>query len=431
MGLTNLRKRDELTTSTKPFAISKRQVWQAWKRVRANRGTAGIDQQSIATFEKNLSRNLYRIWNRMASGSYFPPPVKEVGIPKKGGGVRLLGVPTVADRVAQTVAKESLEEVLEPHFDPDSYGYRPLCSAKDAVRVTRQRCWKYDWVLEFDVKGAFDNLDHGLLWKALRKYTDCKWVLLYVGRWLKAPSVSENGEVRARDRGTPQGSVVGPVLMNLFMHCTFDRWMRRNVAQCPFARYADDAVVHCSSERQALEVRKLLAKRFAACGLELHPEKTRIVYCKDSKRRAEYPNVQFTFLGFTFRPRRAKRPDREPFIGFLPGVSQVALTRMRRQIHQWHLPRQTSSTLREFSRTYGPTLVGWWNYYGSFYPSAFQCIFRHFDLTLARWIHRKSKRLRGHRRRSRAWVARMARREPHLFVHWRLLAATGRTMGAV
>ncbi len=200
-----------MTTSTKSFAISKRQVWQAWKRVRANRGAAGIDQESIEGFEQNLAGNLYTIWNRMASGSYFPPPVKEVSIPKSSGGVRVLGVPTVADRVAQTVAKEFLEQVLEPHFDPDSYGYRPSRSAQDAVRVTRKRCFKYDWVLEFDVKGAFDNLDHDLLWKALRKHTECKWVLLYVGRWLKAPSVSESGEVRPRDRGTPQGSVVSPL----------------------------------------------------------------------------------------------------------------------------------------------------------------------------------------------------------------------------
>jgi len=423
--------RDELTTSTKSFAISKRQVWQAWKRVRANRGAAGIDQQSIEGFEKNLAGNLYTIWNRMASGSYFPPPVKEVGIPKKDGGVRILGVPTVADRVAQTVAKEFLEQVLEPHFDPDSYGYRPSRSAKDAIRVTRRRCWKYDWVLEFDVKGAFDNLDHDLLWKALRRHTDCRWVLLYVGRWLNAPSVSESGGDRPRDRGTPQGSVVGPVLMNLFMHYTFDRWMRRKVASCPFARYADDAAVHCSSEREAVEVKRLLTERFAACGLELHPEKTRVVYCKDGRRRAAYPTVQFTFLGFTFRPRRAKSPDGKPFTGFLPGVSQAALTRMRRQIHRWHIPRQTPGTLDEFSRTYGRTLTGWWNYYGSFYPSAFQCIFRHFDLTLSRWIRRKSKRLRDHRRRSCDWVARVAQREPHLFFHWRVGFALGRTMGAV
>ena len=420
-----------MTTSTKSFAITKRQVYEAWKRVKANRGAAGIDEETLATFEKNLSRNLYTIWNRMASGSYFPPPVKEVGIPKRSGGTRFLGVPTVGDRVAQTVAKEYLEKVLEPHFDSDSYGYRPSRSAKDAVRVTRQRCWKYDWVLEFDVKGAFDNLDHDLLWKALCKHTDCKWVLLYVWRWLKAPSVSENGEVRPRVRGTPQGSVVGPVLMNLFMNYTFDRWMRRNVPMCPFARYADDGVVHCVSERRALEVKKLLTERFAACGLELHPEKTRIVYCQDSRRHWGYPNVQFTFLGFTFRPRGAKNPSGKRFVGFLPGASREALTRMRRQIRSWHLPRQTTGTIREFSRTYDPTLRGWWNYYGSFYPSAFQCVFRHFDLTLARWVHRRSKRLRGHRRRSRDWVRRIAHSESHLFVHWRLWHASGRTMGAV
>ena len=295
-----------MTTSTKSFAITKRQVYEAWKRVKVNRGAAGIDAQTIAAFEKNLPRNLYTIWNRMASGSYFPPPVKEVGIPKRSGGIRFLGVPTVGDRVAQTVAKQYLEKLLEPHFDPDSYGYRPSRSAKDAIRVTRQRCWKYDWVLEFDVKGAFDNLDHDLLMKALRKHTDCKWVLLYVWRWLTASVVSESGEIRPRVRGTPQGSVVGPVLMNLFMTYAFDRWMRRTVTGCPFARYADDAVVHCSTEQQALKVKELLTARFAACGLELHPGKTRIVYCKDSNRHGDYPNVQFTFLGFTFRPREAK-----------------------------------------------------------------------------------------------------------------------------
>ena len=327
--------RDELTTSTKSFAITKRQVYDAWKCVKANRGGAGIDEENIAAFEKNLSRNLYAIWNRMASGSYFPPPVKEVGIPKKSGGIRILRVPTVGDRVAQTVVKDFLVKLLEPHFDPDSYGYRPGRSAKDAIRVTRQRCWKHDWVIEFDIKGAFDNLDHVLLMKALRKHTDCKWVLLYVERWLKAPSVSESGEINARDRGTPQGGVVSAVLMNLFMNYAFDRWMRRDVTSCPFARYADDAVVHCFSERQALLVKRLLVERFAACGLELHPEKTRIVYCKDSSRLGEYPQVQFTFLGFTFRPRRAMSRTGKLFTSFLPGASRQALKGMRQQIRSY------------------------------------------------------------------------------------------------
>lgn len=420
-----------MTTSTKSFAISKRQVYEAWKRVKANRGAAGIDEETIAEFEKNLPRNLYKVWNRMASGSYIPPPVKEVGIPKRSGGTRVLGVPTVSDRVAQTVVKAYLEKLLEPHFDPDSYGYRPGRSAKDAIRVTRQRCWRYDWVLEFDVKGAFDNLGHDLLWKALCKHTDCNWVLLYVGRWLRAPAVSPSGEIRARVRGTPQGGVVSPVLMNLFMTYAFDRWMRRHVPECPFARYADDAVVHCSTERQALRLKQLLTERFVACGLELHPDKTRIVYCKDSNRRGRYPTVQFTFLGFTFRPRVARRPGGGRFTGFLPAVSREAQARMRRQIHSWRLSRQTSSTLREFSRTYGPTLSGWWNYFGSFYPSAFTRIFRHFDLSLSRWVRRKYKPLRRHHRRSREWLRRAAQREPSLFVHWRLWYASDRTMGAV
>jgi group II intron reverse transcriptase/maturase len=413
-----------LTTSTKSFAITKRQVYTAWKRVKANRGAAGIDDESVAEFETNLPRNLYRIWNRMASGSYFPPPVKAVGIPKKSGGIRILGVPTVADRVAQTVVKEYLEQLLEPVFDPDSYGYRPSRSAKDAVRVTRQRCWKYDWVIEFDIKGAFDNLGHDLLMKALHKHTDCKWVILYVERWLKAPSIAETGEVRVRDCGTPQGGVVSPVLLNLFMTYAFDRWMRQNVTSCPFARYADDGVVHCSSKPQALWVKELLIKRFAACGLELHPEKTRIVYCKDSNRTAEYPHVQFTFLGFAFRPRSAVTRTGKRFVSFLPGVSREALSRMRQQVHSWHLPRQTPATLQEFSETYGPTLTGWWSYYSSFYPTALRPVFRHFDLTLARWARRKYKRLNRHQDRSLQWLRAIARREPNLFVHWRQWYAT-------
>jgi RNA-directed DNA polymerase len=418
-------------TSTKSFAISKRMVYDAWKRVKANRGAAGIDAESIAKFEENLAGNLYALWNRLASGSYFPPPVKEVPIPKRSGGVRVLGVPTVRDRVAQTVVARYLESILDPLFDDDSYGYRPGRSAKDAVRVTRARCWKFDWVLEFDVKGAFDALDHGLIKKALRKHTDCKWALLYVDRWLKAPSISKAGELRPRDRGTPQGGCVSPLLMNLFMHYAFDRWMRREIPDCRFARYADDAVVHCQTERMAHRVRQRLAERFAACGLELHPDKTRIVYCRDGQRRAHYPVTQFTFLGFTFRPRRALSRDGTLFTSFLPAVSREAQTRMRQQIRGWHLPRQTPSTIAAFSAKYGATLRGWWNYYRSFYPSAVLSVFRHFDAALAFWARRKYKRLAGQRRRSRRWLEHVARLEPHRFVHWRSLYANGRTLGAV
>jgi group II intron reverse transcriptase/maturase len=390
-----------------------------------------MDREDLAAFEKNLPGNLYKVWNRMASGSYFPPPVREVGIPKKDGGIRYLGIPTVGDRVAQTVAKMHLERQLEPHFDTDSYGYRPGKSAKDAVAVTRQRCWKYDWVVEFDIKGAFDNLDHGLLMKALRKHMNCRWVLLYVERWLQAPPVTVDGELKERDCGTPQGGVISPLLMNLFMHYAFDRWMRRTVVNCPFARYADDAVVHCQTELQAQRVKNLLAERFKACGLELHPTKTRIVYCKDSNRRGQYPVIQFTFLGFTFRPRSAVNREGERFTSFLPGASREAQKRMRQRIRSWHLPRQTPGTLHEFSKKYDAILTGWWQYYGSFYPTAMSNVFLHFDLTLSYWARRKFKKLSRHKRRSRHWVAKVARREHALFVHWRTRHNNDRVMGAV
>ena len=405
-------------SSTKSFAIPKRVVFEAWKRVKANRGGAGVDRESLTTFEKNLKGNLYKIWNRIVSGSYFPPPVRQVGIPKKDGRIRYLGIPTVADRVAQTVVKMVLEPQLELHFDPDSYGYRPGKSAKDAVAVTRHRCWKYDWVVEFDIKGAFDNLDHGLMMKALRTHTDCRWILLYVERWLQAPVVTEVGEVQLRDRGTPEGGVISPLLMNLFMHYAFDRWARRTLESCPFARYADDAVVHCRSERQAIWVKKLMTERFRACGLELHPEKTQIVYCKDSNRRGQYPRVQFTFLGFTFRPRRAVSRAGVHFTSFLPGAGGEAVKRMRREIRSWHLPRQTPATLQEFSAKYNAVLRGWWQYYGGFYPTAMQNVFSVFDLSLSYWARRKFKKLARHKRRSRHWLTRMARRDPKLFVHW-------------
>ena len=288
-------------TSTKPYVIAKRAVWEAYQQVKANRGAAGIDDETIVMFEQNLSRNLYKLWNRMSSGSYFPPPVKQVEIPKAKGGTRKLGIPTVSDRIAQTVVKRIIEPMLDPIFHPDSYGYRPGRSAKQAIAVTRKRCWQYDWVVEFDIKAAFDQMDHGLLLKAVRIHIREGWILLYVERWLTAPFEIAEGEQLQRERGTPQGGVVSPILMNLFMHYAFDTWMKRNNPQCPFARYADDAVVHCRTQEQAKEVIQSIALRLAECGLTMHPEKSKIVYCKDSNRTKPYPHVNFTFLGFTFR----------------------------------------------------------------------------------------------------------------------------------
>jgi RNA-directed DNA polymerase len=288
-------------TSTKPYDITKRTIWEAYQRVKANRGAAGIDDETIAMFEQDLSKNLYKLWNRMSSGSYFPPPVRQVEIPKATGGIRKLGVPTVSDRVAQTAVKLLIEPILDPLFHADSYGYRPRKSARQAVAITRQRCWKYDWLVEFDIKAAFDQIDHGLLLKAVCKHIKEDWILMYIERWLTAPFETAQGTRLLRDRGTPQGGVVSPILMNLFMHYAFDVWMQRYFPQCPFARYADDAVVHCRSQEQAQEVMQAIASRLAECGLTMHPEKSKIVYCKDRSRNQTYPNVTFTFLGFLFR----------------------------------------------------------------------------------------------------------------------------------
>ncbi len=404
----------------KPFCISKRVVWEAWKQVRANHGAAGVDSESIADFEDNLKDNLYKIWNRMSSGSYFPPPVRRVGIPKKGGGERLLGIPTVGDRVAQMVAKIYLEPVLEPHFHKDSYGYRAGKSAIQALEVTRRRCWRYDWVLEFDIKGLFDNIDHDLLMRAVRKHTECKWILLYIDRWLKAPFQKEDGTLVERKKGTPQGGVISPLLSNLFLHYVFDKWMERNHPQIPFCRYADDGVVHCRSEAEGLWLKGVLEARFRQCNLELHPEKTRMVYCKDDDRRGEYPNRSFDFLGFTFRPRRSKNRWGKYFINFSPAVSNKAGKAMRQEARRWKLHLRSDKSLEDLSRMFGPVITGWINYYGRFYKSALYPILRHLNRTLVRWAMRKFKRLRRHHRRAEYWLGRIAQRQPWLFAHWQI-----------
>ena len=402
------------------FEISKKVVWEAWKRVKANHGAAGVDEESIADFEKDVKDNLYKIWNRMSSGSYFPPPVRTVEIPKKSGGERLLGILTVADRVGQMVAKMYLEPVLEPNFHRDSYGYRPGKSAIQAVEVTRRHCWKYDWVLEFDIKGLFDNIDHDLLMRAVRKHTDCKWMLLYIERWLKAPFQGEDGILVERTKGTPQGGVISPLLANFFLHYVFDKWMERNYPQVPFCRYADDGVVHCRTEAEAWLMKEVLESRFKECNLELHREKTRIIYCKDEDRQKEYSQTSFDFLGFTFRPRRSKNRWGKPFINFSPAVSNEAGKAMRQEARRWRLHLRSDKSLEDLSKMFSPVVRGWINYYGNFYKSALYPTLRHLNKTMVRWAMRKFKRLRRHRKRAEYWLGRIAQRQPWLFPHWRM-----------
>ena len=326
-------------TTNKPFSIDKRRVYEAYKAVKSNGGGAGVDRQTIEQFDADLGGNLYKIWNRMSSGTYYPPPVLAVSIPKKNGGQRILGVPTVSDRIAQMVVKQLIEPDLDPIFLPNSYGYRRRKSALDAVGVTRERCWKYDWVLEFDIKGLFDNIDHELLLSAVRKHVKCKWALLYIERWLTAP-MEQDGNRIERTRGTPQGGVVSPILSNLFLHYTFDLWMKRTHPDLPWCRYADDGLVHCRTEQEAEALKAELQARLEACRLQMHPTKTKIVYCKDGKRRGRYPNVTLDFLGYQFRPRVVRNSrNGELFCSFTPAVSPSALRAIRSTIRDLNIRR--------------------------------------------------------------------------------------------
>ena len=406
---------------TKSFEIPKALVMQAYKLVKANAGAAGVDQQSIKEFSNSYQKNLYKIWNRMSSGSYFPPPVKAVPIPKKTGGERILGVPTVADRIAQMVVKLAFEPKVEPHFLADSYGYRPNKSALEAVGKTRQRCWQFNWVLEFDIKGLFDHIPHELLLRAVRKHTTNKWEILYIERWLKAPMMLQDGSLRKRESGTPQGGVISPVLSNLFLHYVFDRWMQKHYPSVPWCRYADDGLLHCKSYNQAQYLLRKLKVRFNACGLQLHPDKTKIVYCKDSNRAGVYQDTMFDFLGYTFRPRKVKSHlTNKRFISFTPAVSKIAMKSMRAKVKKSRIVRRSELDIEDISKIWNPILMGWINYYGKYHISELDSVFRHFNQSLVKWAMNKYKKLKGRKRKTISFLTNLAKSEPSLFAHWSL-----------
>jgi len=408
-------------SKAKPYDIPKQAVWDAYRRVKANRGAAGVDGQTIGAFERNLKGNLYKIWNRMSSGSYFPPPVRLVEIPKSDGGVRPLGIPTVADRIAQTVAKMYLEPVVEPKFHPDSYGYRPGKSAHDALATARQRCWRSDWVIDLDIKGFFDNLDHDLVMRAVRHHTKTPWLLLYIERWLMAPIEAADGVQKERTAGTPQGGVISPLLANLFMHHAFDDWLVRTYPALQFERYADDAIIHCTSESQARSVLEALRGRLGECGLEFHPVKTKIVYCKDCDRRGKYEQTKFDFLGYTFQARRARTRWGKFFVSFLPAISNKSAKAIRETIRSWRVAATRSNQpLEAIARLVNPSARGWIHYYGRFYRSRCVEVLRYLNAVLVRWTMRKMKRFRRRERAAAHWLGRIASREANLFVHWQL-----------
>lgn len=399
----------------KMYEILKQVVWEAYEKVKANKGSAGVDNQTLTEFEKDLKNNLYRIWNRMSSGSYFPPAVRMVEIPKSDGKMRKLGIPTVTDRIAQMVAKIYFEPLVEKHFHEDSYGYRPNKSAHQAIGKSRERCWRYDYVIDLDIKGFFDNLDHELLMRAVKKHTDCKWLLLYINRWLKAPIETTDGQKQDRIKGAPQGGVISPLLANLFLHYAFDEWMKRNYFHNPFERYADDIIVHCKSQGEAEKLKLAIEARLKDCGLELHPEKTKIVFCKGNNKDEGFPNQKFDFLGFTFRPRRAKSREGKLFVGFLPAISNSAAKRIRQTIRSWKLQTQSGKKIEEIAEMINPVVIGWINYYGKFYKSEIYPIFEWLNRKPAKWAKKKFKRSET---KSIHWIGRIAAKEPELFAHW-------------
>lgn len=406
--------------SAKSYSIPKRLIWEAYKQVRANRGSAGIDRETVEDFERAMRKNLYRVWNRMSSGSYFPSAVRVVEIPKADGKKRKLGIPTVSDRVAQTACKMVLEKELEPLFHEDSYGYRPGKSAIEAVGKARARCWRYRWVLDVDIKGFFDTIDHDLMMKAVRKHAKEPWVVLYVERWLKVAAEMPDGRQEERRMGTPQGGVISPLLANLYLHYAFDIWMRRTNPNVVFERYADDIIIHCESIEQAEALRAAMAKRLRECRLELHPEKTKVVYCDNGQNNGTQEPGEFDFLGYTFRSRVVRTKDGRMRTGFLPAVSDKASKAIRREIRGWHIPNRTTQTLESIAVYVNTRLSGWFNYYGKFYKSRLYPTFETMNVILARWAMKKYRKLRGRPTRAFHWMGQLARRQPRLFYHWQI-----------
>ncbi len=406
----------------KPFDIPKALVWEAYKQIKANKGGAGVDRESLEDFDKKMSKNLYKLWNRLSSGSYMPPAVRGVEIPKKQGGTRLLGVPTVSDRIAQMTIKLMFEPIVEPHFLEDSYGYRPNKSALDAIGVTRKRCWKYDWLIEFDICGLFDNIDHGLLMKAVRHHTESKSILLYIERWIKAPMELPDGTIKNRDTGTPQGGVISPVLSNLFLHYVFDVWMTRKHPDSLWCRYADDGICHCETREQAETLLVELGQRFKDCKLEIHPDKTKIVYCKDGVRKASNcSNTKFVFLGYEFRARAAEnKRTNQVFTGFLPAISPKAEKSIMEKIRKLNVRNRSDLSLTQLAEWLNPMITGWMNYYGKYTKSALSKVLQRINGTLTKWSMRKYQKLRNRKIYAAKHMEELASRATNLFAHWRV-----------
>ena len=411
--------KEEEETKSKFVPVTKIMVYEAYKKVKANRGGAGVDSMSIKEFDENAGKNLYKIWNRLASGSYFPPPVKEVEIPKKDGKMRKLGIPTVGDRIAQTVIKDYLEPEIDKLFHQNSYGYRPGRSAHNALEQVRQNCQEYGWVIDLDIRGFFDNIDHELLMLAIDKHTQEKWVKMYIRRWLEMPIEKANGERICKEgRGTPQGGVISPLLANLFLHYAFDKWMEKEYSEIKFERYADDIIVHCKTENQAEYILDKIRKRMTECNLELHAEKTKIVFCKGYGRKADYANIKFNFLGYSFQPRITKTRAGKHFVNFDLAISREAKNKIVEEFRRMRFHRMSTSTIEDVANLLNPKLRGWILYYGKYRRYEMKYIFARLSERLVRWLHFRYKQLKRSVKKGYEWLRKIYLKKPKLFVHW-------------
>ena len=405
---------------TKSLPISKRMLHDSYLKVIAKDGSAGIDKQSIEMFNEDLKDNLYKIWNRMTSGSYFPPPVRTVFIPKKQGGKRPLGIPTVGDRIAQGVVKDYLEPSLEIIFHKSSFGYRPGRSAHDAIQQCQGNCIKHAWVIDVDIKGFFDNISHGIMLQLLQQHTTEKWVLLYAERWLKAGVEQGDKSIMARTKGTPQGGVISPLLANLYLHHGFDKWMDEINPHNPFERYADDIVIHCNSKEAAEQLLEKLKARMQEYELELHPEKTKIVYCKNYMRNDMHENNSFTFLSYSFQPRTIKDQfgRKSRLLVFSAAISQQAKTSIRTKLKEVLPPRWSNQILAWFAEKLNPKIRGWINYYAKFNGRIAYDVFYYLNGLIRYWMKNKYK-IKGKPKLHDKYLAIQAA-NPNLFYHWRL-----------
>lgn len=412
-----LCKQEKALENTKPFNISRDLVFEAYKKVKENKGAAGIDSQSLEEFEKHLEDNLYKLWNRMASGSYFPPPVKAVAIPKRSGGVRTLGIPTVTDRIAQKVVAMVIEPHMEKYFHEDSYGYRPGKQALEGVAVTRERCWKYKWLIEYDIKGLFDNINHEKLMKAVNGHVQEKWILLYITRWLKAPIQHKDGRLEERVKRTPQGGVISPLLSNLFLHYAIDEWLKRKYSNVLWERYADDGVIHCNTQEEADGMIAMLTEKLQECDLEIHLDKTKKVYCGTGECKG---NRSFTFLGYTFHLRSAATKTGELFTGFLLAISRETQKAIRAEIRSDNIRRRSDLSIEQIADWYNPKIRGWYNYFGKYYSSKMRKIWQYFNKVLMLWAKSKYKNIRTSTRKACALIKRIQTKCESLFFHWKL-----------